>query len=276
MERKSGNGIWDARRFGHLLLRELAVSYRGLLIAMAAVAGAFIVISALMSMGLAVRAPGSSGGSPGFLLGFFRNMLFLGGFILTSMAFRELRQNAGGIFYLTLPGSLFEKLLGKLLLTSVGYALGCAVFFTATSAVAQLLTTLLFGTGNGVFDPFDPVVLKMAAVYLVTQSLFLLGSLWFRKLAFLKTVLWILIFSIAAGIVFSVAARFILAQPFSLAGGSMSLGFGNGRMWGMLGQGPRGLANLGGLKLALQILLYGVLAPVCWLASYFKLGETEV
>jgi hypothetical protein len=275
MDKQHGNGILSPRRFGHLLLREVAGSYRGVLIAMAAVAGAFIVISLLMALGHVMTANGRVGGSPDFLLGFFRNMLFLGGFILTSMAFRELRQNAGGIFYLTLPGSLFEKLLSKLLLTSVGYALGCALFFTATSAVSQLLTTLLFGSGNGIFDPLDPLVLKMMALYLVTQSIFLLGSVWFRKLAFLKTILWIVLFSIAAGIVFSVAARFILARPFA-AGGQFGMGFGGGRMWGMLGQRPQVLENLGGLRLAMQIVLYAVLAPVCWLAAYFKLGETEV
>ena len=109
MENKPANSILSTRRFGHILLRELAGSYRGLLIAMAAIGGVLIIISALMAMGHAAGA--APGGVSGFLLGYFRNMLFLGGFILTSMAFREVRQNGGGSFYFTLPGSLFEKLL---------------------------------------------------------------------------------------------------------------------------------------------------------------------
>jgi hypothetical protein len=273
VENKPASGILNARRFGHILLRELAGSYRGLLIAMAAVGGALIIISALMAMGHAAGA--SPSGASGFLLGYFRNMLFLGGFILTSMAFREVRQNGGGIFYFTLPGSLFEKLLAKLLLTSLGYALGCAVFFTAATAASQLINTVLFGYGNGIFNPLDPAVLRMGALYLVTQSVFLLGSIWFRKLAFLKTVLWILIISFGAAVVFAVSARIFLAHPL-WAGGSLRLGFGSEGFQGMLGTGAGGPTTIGGLKLAGQILAYGVLAPVCWLAAYFKLGETEV
>ena len=273
MENKPANSILSTRRFGHILLRELAGSYRGLLIAMAAIGGVLIIISALMAMGHAAGA--APGGVSGFLLGFFRNMLFLGGFILTSMAFREVRQNGGGIFYFTLPGSLFEKLLAKLLLTSLGYALGCAVFFTAATAVSQLINVLLFGFGNGVFNPLDPAVLRMAALYLVTQSVFLLGSIWFRKLAFLKTVLWILLLGFGAAVVFAIAARILLAHPL-WAGGNLRLGFGSDGFSGMLGRGSGGTANLAGLKLAGQITVYAVLAPVCWLAAYFKLGETEV
>jgi hypothetical protein len=273
VENKPANGILSVRRFGHIVLRELAGSYRGLLIAMAAIGGVLIVISALMTMGHATGA--GPGGVPPFLLGYFRNMLFLGGFILTSMAFREVRQGGGGIFYLTLPGSLFEKLLAKLLLTSLGYALGCAIFFTAATAVSQLLNMVLFGSGNGVFNPFDPVVLRMGALYLVTQSVFLLGSIWFRKLAFLKTVLWILIISFGAVVVFGIAARILLAHPL-WAGGSLRLDFGSQGFSGMFGRGSGGPANLGIVRAAGQILVYGVLAPVCWLAAYFKLGETEV
>jgi hypothetical protein len=273
MDTMASNGIFDGRRFGRLVLRELAGSYRGLLIAMAAVGGALIIVSALASLGHAAGAGG--GGISGLHLWFFRNMLFLGGFILTSMAFRELRLGGGGIFYFTLPGSLLEKLLAKLLLTSLGYALGCAVFLAAAAAVSQLLTVVLFGSGSGFFNPLDPVVLRMGAVYLVTQSVFLLGSIWFRKLAFLKTVLWIIIISVGAMIVFAVAARIFLAHPL-WAGGNLQLNFGSGGFSGMFGRGSGGPATITGLRTAGQVLVYGLLAPVCWLAAYFKLGETEV
>ncbi len=116
----------DIRRFGRLLLRELAHGYRGLLIAMAAVAGGVIVISAIGALAA------SAGGAPvGTVIGdgyfgFFQALLFLGGFIVTSLAFREVWQNGSGLAYLMLPGSLFEKFLVKLLMTSVGFAAGYA------------------------------------------------------------------------------------------------------------------------------------------------------
>jgi hypothetical protein len=267
-------GIINGRRFGRILLRELAASYRGLLIAMAVVGGVFIVTSLLAAVG---RGGGMAmGGAADFRLGYFRNALFLGGFILTSLAFREVRKGGGGVFYFTLPGSLLEKFLAKLLLTSVGYAVGCILFFTAASGVSLLITTLLFGagTGAGVLNPVHPAVLRMAAVYLVTQGIFLLGSIWFQRLAFLKTVLWVLIIAVGAGIVFSVAARLILAHPLLAGGGGgFSFGLGGNGFRGMLGGSH---LDMGGLKIAGQVLLYAVLGPVCWLAAYFKLGETEV
>ena len=276
MEIRMNKGFWSSRRFGHILLRDVAGGYRSLLIAMAAVAGAVVVLSALTSLGMSSRGPGSAAGGDGFYLNFFRNILFLGGFIVTSLAFHEIRQNGGGMFYLTLPGSLFEKLLSKLLITSVGYAVGSALFLTAASSLSEVINRLLFGFGHGFFNPVDPTVLKMAAIYLVTQSVFLLGSIWFRKTAFMKTMLWIIIFAIGAAIVFGVAARFILPGQLAGHGFGWSMNLGRGQFSGMLGPGTQGYAGLPGFTLAARILFYGVLAPVCWLAAYFKLGEVEV
>ena len=276
METNMRRGLFSARRFGHIILRDVAGGYRSLLIAMAAVAGAVVVLSALTALGISSRGPGSVAGGGGFYLNFFRNILFLGGFIVTSLAFHEIRQNGAGMFYLTLPGSLFEKLLSKLLITSVGYAVGSALFITAASTLSEVINRLLFGFGHGFFNPFDPTVLKMAAVYLVTQSIFLLGSIWFRKIAFLKTMLWIIIFAIGAAIVFGVAARFILPGQLAGHGLGWSMNLGRGQLFGMLGPGARGYAGLPGFTLAARILFYGALAPVCWLAAYFKLGEVEV
>ena len=279
MEMHMQRGFWSARRFGHILLRDVAGGYRSLLIAMAAVAGAVVVLSALTALGMSSRGPISAtgaSGAAGFYLNIFRNILFLGGFIVTSLAFHEIRQNGAGMFYLTLPGSLFEKLLSKLLITSVGYAVGSALFLTAASALSEVINRLLFGFGHGFWNPADPAVLKMAAIYLVTQSVFLLGSIWFRKTAFLKTMLWIIIFAIGAAIVFGVTARFILPGQLAGHGFGWSMNLGRGQFSGMLGPGAQGYAGLPGFTLAARILFYGVLAPVCWLAAYFKLGEVEV
>jgi hypothetical protein len=116
----------------------------------------------------------------------------------------------------------------------------------------------------------------MAAIYMVTQSLFLLGSIWFRKTAFLRTMLWIIIFAIGAAVVFGVAARFILPGQIGGHGFGWSMNMGGGRFSGLLGPGARGYASFPGFTLAARILFYGALAPVCWLAAYFKLAEVEV
>jgi hypothetical protein len=229
----------------------------------------------------------SAGGAPvgavsgeGYF-GFFQNLLFLGGFIVTSLAFREVWQNGSGIAYLMLPGSLFEKFLVKLLMTSIGFAVGTLVFMSAAGAVSETLDRLLFGAGHGFFNPFTPAVLQAVVRYLVLQSFFLLGSIWFRKLAFVKTVLSIVVFGIALAIVATIALRVGLASHFALGPGhGMRLGGwafdlnGTG-LRELFSPGARGYQGAMAFKTAAQA-LFIALAPASWVAAYFKLGEAEV
>ena len=272
MEMQMKTSFFSPRRFGQLLLRDLAGGYRSILIAMATVAGVVLIVSALTVLG--------SGGDASFHLGFFVQTLFFGGFIVTSLAFREVRQNGGGIFYLTIPASTFEKLASKLVVNSVGYSLGLLVFYTALASASEGILRLVFGRGNAFFNPFDPMVLKAVALYLVTQSVYLLGSIWFRKLAFVKTALWLGVFIIGVAIVAAGAVRIIWADHFVLGRlGSDAMRFGKYSMVlppDIFSAGSPEWNGLLRFKLAAEILLYGALAPVCWLASFFKLSEIEV
>lgn len=282
MKLKALSGF-SGRRFGRLLLRDLAFGYRGLLIAMAAVAGGIIVFSAFGALVMSARgaAEGTVQGNGYF--GYFQGLLFLGGFIATSLAFREVWQNGSGIAYLTLPGSLLEKFVVKLLVTSVGFAVGATVFITATAAASEALDRLVFGVGHGFFNPFTPAVLQAVARYLVVQSFFLLGSLWFRKLAFVRTVLWLILFAAAFGILAMIALRIGLSSHLGAAAGragSMRFGGWSFNLNGMGLQdlftpGSRGYSGAMAFKIAAEA-LFIALAPACWVAAYFRLGEAEV
>jgi hypothetical protein len=283
MNAQAVSEVFSARRFGRLLLRDLAYGYRGLLIAMAAVAGGVIVVSAIGA--LAMSAGGAAEGTvrgDGYF-GFFQNLLFLGGFIATSLAFREVWQNGSGIAYLTLPGSVFEKFVAKLLVTSVGFAVGTLIFMTATAAASEALDRLVFGVGHGFFNPFTTAVLQAVARYLVVQSFFLLGSIWFRKLAFVRTVLWIVLFGAALAIVSAIALRIGLSGHLGSAGGrvgGMRLGGWAFNLNGLGLQdlftpGSRGYSGAMAFKVAAEA-LFIALAPASWVAAYFRLGEAEV
>jgi hypothetical protein len=284
METRTKMGFFNPRRFGQLLLRDVAGGYRGWLIAAAAVAGTVIVLSALTVLGISRGENIRFNGASNFHVGFYIQLLLLGGFISTSFAFREVRQNGAGIFYMTLPASQFEKLASKLLVSSVGYVLGSLVFYTATAAVSEGINRLIFGAGHGFFNPFDPTILRAAGMYLLAQSIFLLGSIWFKKLAFVRTVLWLSVFAIGAVVVTAVAARIILAGHFVpsmvQAGaeriGGWSLNLGNDFLMSRFGPGSPGSTGLTIFKTIAEVLLFGALAPVCWLAAYFRLRETEV
>ena len=274
--------VIDPRRLGLLFLRELAVSYRGILIAGLTVAGAIIVISAVGSLGMMLR-----GAPVGAVQGdaYFRYLwllLFVGGFIISSLAFREVWQAGSGISYLSLPGSTLEKLVVKLLLTSVGYAAGCLLFMSGVAALSEALDRLTFGVGHGFFNPFAPDVMQATARYLVTQAFFLLGSIWFKKLAFVKTVLWIIVAGICVGILAAVAMRLAIGSHLAAIGGA-----GRGRIGGWMFQfggqgyqdlfapGSRGYSGLMVFKVIAEGLVIA-LAPASWVAAYFRLREAEV
>jgi hypothetical protein len=268
------NGIerlFSVRRLFLLLRRDFAHGYQAVLIAMAAVGGSLLVLSFLSMLG----RPGQEFYSP-----FYAGLLFLGGFLYTSGAFREMHAQGSGAFYLTLPGTTLEKLLSKLLVTSVGYTAAVLVFVTGMSALSEILNRALFSTGHSLFNPLSPVTLKMAAWYLVLQSAYLLGSVWFRKVVFLKTLLAEIVVgigvAIAAVVIFRVAFGGIVAgghlrpevsQFFSLEDGSFSL---NGHAVDSLTRIAQVFSTIA------RVLLWGAFAPVCWVAAYFRLRETEV
>jgi hypothetical protein len=278
------SSVFSPRRFGRLMLLDLSGSYRSALIAFAAVAGAVITVSFLTAFGVARVAAAGASGASGFHPDFFLQILFIGGFIAASLAFRDVHKSGSGILYLMLPASRFEKFAGKLLLTSVGYALVCLIGYTAIAAVSEAVNRLVLGAGNGFFNPFSPAILKAVGSFLLAQSVFLLGSIWFRKLAFVKTVLWLMIVIVGAAVVGGIVARIVLAPHFAPSSVQVSgirifgdsLSFGNQSLEALLGPGTRWYSGLMVFKTIAQVFLCGLLPVAFWVAGYFKLGETEV
>jgi len=257
--------VLSFRRLGLLLRRDLASGYRGVLIAMAAVGG-FVILSRVVSA--FSRDLGATSSV------FYVQLLFVGGFIVTSLTFKELHLNGQSIFYLTLPGSALEKFLSKLLVTSLGYAIGSLVFYTAVSSAAEGINRLIFGYGRAFFNPFDRDVLMAAAVYLVTQSVFLVGSVYFRRLAFVKTALYLVLFGIAAAIITGLAAWFIF-KDYAVGRTIQFEPYLN--ELGASGDMERVLRPLAEhFALVARLFFWIALAPVGWVISYFRLRETEV
>jgi hypothetical protein len=263
--------VFNPRRLFLLLRRDFAHGYRAVLTAMAAVGGVLLVLSFLSML---ARAGGD------FYTPFYVGLLFLGGFLFSSSVFKEMHQQGSGPFYLTLPGTTFEKLLSKLLVTSVGYAAAILIFMTGASALSELLNRAVFGAGHTWFNPFSGATLTSAAHYLVWQSLFLLGSVWFRKVVFLKIILAEVVVAIGLGITAAIILRLVFWGFFS-AGHlrpemmqMFSQGFGNFTVNGQVAEAFNRGSQV--FLTIVRVLFWGALAPVCWVAAYFRLRETEV
>ena len=256
---------FSLRRLGMLLRRDFSAGYKSVFIAMAAVGGFVILVSVVSAFGRELGPIHKT---------MYYPLLFLGGYIVTSLTFKELHLNGQGVFYLTLPGSNLEKYLSKLLVTSAGYAFGSLFFYTAVSSAAEGINRLIFGYGHPFFNPFERYTLIAVAVYLVTQAVFLVGSVYFRKLAFIKTNLYLWLFGIALAILVGVVA-WIIFRDYA-AGPRIELEPYFQRL-GESGEMEAVLAPMAEkFGKAAKVLFWGVMAPVCWVISYLRLRETEV
>lgn len=253
------------RRLALLLRRDFSAGYKSVIIAMAAVGGFVILVTIVTAFGRQLGPIHNQ---------MYYPLLFLGGYIITSLVFKELHLDGQSVFYLTLPGSALEKFLSKLLVTSVGYAYGSLFFYTAVSSAAEGINRLIFGYGHPFFNPFERTTMIVVAVYLVTQAVFLVGSVYFRKLAFIKTNLYIWLFGLVVVILVAVLGWLIfrdyaIGNRIELDPYFQQLGE-SGKMQTVLGPMAEKFAQVA------KVLFWGIMAPVCWAISYLRLRETEV
>jgi hypothetical protein len=120
-------------------------------------------------------------------------LLFFGGLVITSMAFKDLHNPNKTGFYLTLPCSNVERLLSRWLLTSVGFAiatLSCYCLFSIIAAALHLSFT------SHIVNIWQPYLWHGIRLYLIIQPLFLYGAIKFKRYAFFKTILMIVAFQI--------------------------------------------------------------------------------
>jgi len=273
MEATHASNVLSPRRLGLLLRRDVAYGYRSTLIAAASAAGVAVLIAVLTAIG-GVRA------SEPLYVTLFSIVLYVGGFVYTSMVFRELHRG-GATLFLTLPSSSLEKFASKAVVTSVGFAAAALAFMTATSALAELVCTLAFGSRRGVFNPFDREILNMVAVYLVAQAIFLAGSVYFRKLALLKTLGLVSAFGFAASLLWGLLAWLLMRDHFIVewAGSSRSIrpDAALESLFADLSTGRVALpAVLETVRRVGEVLYWALLAPACWVIAYLKMREKEV
>lgn len=262
------NEYFSPGRFFLLLKRDFLTHYRSILIAFAAIAG-FVIFSSAIS---ALRQNGAS-----FHLKLYLLLLYPGGFIFTSRAFREVYNIRKSYTYMTLPGSLLEKFTGRLISTSFGYVLGTFLTYFVVAAISEGLNQILFGYTHALLSPFSRVFLIGAAAFLVFQSLFLAGAVFFKKNALIKTILMLTLLATALLIIVIFAARLVFPGCFEGLHPT-NHEFNNMRdLVEWLGMTEDGLLLAGRtIRLVIRILFWAVLAPLCWIVSYLKFRKIEV
>jgi hypothetical protein len=230
---------FNLKRFGLLIKNDLLVNKQIIFTSVATVAIVLFLYALIFANGVANFHPIA------YLL-----LLFIGGFWTSSLAFKDLHDKQRNYIFLTLPCSNLEKFLSKLLLTSVGYVLCTLLGFYLLSLLVLAIDALLFHHGQAVFNPFRDNILFYLRDYIILQSVFFLGSVYFKSHAMTKTILALA----------SLALIFILFTFLIV----------------ILFLGPYGLSLLHMFTTIFKSIFWLLLAPCCWFIAYIRLREAQV
>ena len=253
------NGVFNPARCFQLVLSDLgmSVSRVGLSAKTIEVRAIGLIVLTLLAVSAYIfwisaysRGPIINEELLSFLHGASYAVFLLTGFLLTSVAFKEIHNSEESYTWLTLPGSLLEKYVARLVLTSVGYVLMAAIFYVLFITLLVGLTRLLFSHIVIPFNPYDKILGEFIAIFLVLHSLLIVGGIIFKSLSGLKTMCIICAYWLAAGISWNHYA--------------VTLGMDSIRD---LGTEPIGIIA--------PIAFWGMLAPVAWITGYYLLKRKQ-
>lgn len=210
--------------------------------------------------------------------------MFLTGTLYASLIFSDLSEGPRAMHYLLTPASVLEKLLSALLYgvvlffvcyTIIFYAVDLIMIKVANSMVSASMermhlpfkpmeVTNVFWSSDG-----NPINFWTLLLYFGVQTIFLLGSVYFAKFNFVKTlVAGLIVFLVLVFYVHEVLDSFMpngsFFQPFTVY---RVYDPGKGDVMVQL---PEWISSI------LLFLMKYTLAPFLWVVAYFRLKEKEV
>ncbi|MCG2615170.1 hypothetical protein LZZ85_12795 [Terrimonas sp. NA20] len=209
--------------------------------------------------------------------------LFGTGAFYASQYFRDLGSRAKGINFLLVPASAVEKILCSILFTIV-------IFFSVFTAVFYLVDVLMVTISNqfltshnpirqeGVINvfraailPFDGIsTLNVLLIFFTVQSIFLLGSVYFAKYSFIKTVICSFV------VFFLLFCLIYVLYEYVMPRGGYVNGFTSYRV-SRFNAGEDHLVQIPGWidDMIYFVLMYAI-TPFLWVVSYYRLKEKQV
>lgn len=215
--------------------------------------------------------------------------LFVIGCIFASLLFADLSDKPKGISYLSVPASHLEKLLCNLLF-------GVIVFFIVYLVIFYLITMPMLALSNAVKAakwksnelnyPFSKEELinvfsfgksrgedffyYLHLAFFAVQSAFILGSVYFTRFSFIKTIIsllvvWLLLFLFVAKVLNP------LMPDGNYFNGITSWSLGHGEE-----SGYKIVMLPAWVDSTLLFLFKFTLAPLFWITTYFRLKEKEI
>ena len=195
-------------------------------------------------------------------------LLFGAGLIFASSTFSVLSDKARGTYWLGIPATHLEKLLCGIFYSIVVFLVVYLLSFFAIQQITFMFIRLNPGNVIRQVQDFKEPTQALCYVFVALQSLFILGSVYFKRYAFVKTLL--------AGLF--IIFLYMLAGTFFIK----NLLPNNIGMHGLTSFSVNGENEMKVYRLspwieeALSVLLKYLWAPVFWIATYFRLKEKEL
>jgi hypothetical protein len=209
--------------------------------------------------------------------------LFAVGTFYSSQYFSDLGSRAKGINFLLVPASAFEKLLCALLYTVVLFFVVFTVTYYAVDLIMVGIAKALpikstTGSQPAVANVFDIVLLSFNKdttlnflfFFFTVQAAFLLGSVYFERYSFIKTI----IACFVTGFIFFCLLYFLNEQV--LPNGGFHSGFFTSYLVREDGVNDRLVQLPSWIGHLFRILVMYAAAPFLWIVTYFRLKEKQV
>jgi len=218
--------------------------------------------------------------------------LILVGCLYSSLFFGDLASKSKGINYLTVPASHFEKMLCALFFATIAFLI-CytAIFYMLDIVMVKVSNAIAYSNWQKnhevgeIFEPDEVMNIFTAEqkgnnshnifhylflVYFTLQSAFILGSVYFPKFSFIKTVITLLLIALFFSFFMAkVIPAFMPEGNYYRALTSYNFYSGN--------NDPGKIVILPEwINTFLEFLIKFALAPIFWLATYFRLKEKEI
>ena len=198
----------------------------------------------------------------------FLTLLFGAGLIFASTTFGALSDKAKGTYWLSIPATHLEKLLCGIFYSLIAFL---AVYLVSFFIIQQITFAFIrINPDNDIrymSNLKEPAILFFY-IFLALQSLFILGSVYFERFAFIKTILaalFIIFLFMLAGIFF---AKNLLPHNSGMRGLTSFSIYGDNEMK---------LYRLAPwIEDTIIALTKFIWAPVFWVATYFRLKEKEI
>ncbi len=202
--------------------------------------------------------------------------IIIGGFIFASNMYKSFGYTPGGMHYLLIPTTHLEKLVSGIILSTFYFLIGVLSCYFIGNTLGTYVGNMIFNLDNTVhFQLFETAneinhmssdsnlsYLDMFVGFAIVQSIFLLGSIYFKRNTIGKTMLSIIAFTVVIGLI-ELALIKLNFDTTSIGSHNINI-----QLLDINSMFP-------GLETAGQVIKYAT-APFFWVVSYFRLTEKEV